>query len=60
MVSPSSVSGKYAIWSNIYSQGDLDFGQDDELNFLMYDWSDAVKHMEDELKEATADGRRGA
>lgn len=51
MVSPSAVSGKYAIWSNIDSQGDLDFEQDVELNFLMYDWFDASKYIELKLEE---------
>tara|TARA_B100002019_G_scaffold256863_1_gene240538 strand:- start:3203 stop:4780 length:1578 start_codon:yes stop_codon:yes gene_type:complete len=61
MVSPNSVSGKYAIWADISADQAGNLDEDlTSIDFLMYDWSAAVKHIEDELKEATADGRPGA
>lgn len=46
MYSPSSVSQKFAIWSDFYYEGGSDFPEGAELNFVMYDWDWALKQAE--------------
>ena len=47
MTSPNSVSGKYAIWTNLADPSDVDNLSDGtELDFLMYDWQNAYDGLE--------------
>ena len=53
MTSPNSVSGKYAIWTNLADPTDVDSISDGtELDFVMYNWQWAY----DNLEKMIADG----
>ena len=56
MVSPNSVSGKYAIWASISAHdaqnmedSGIDYGR--SLNFLLYDYNEAVEDLKYLLKQ---------
>ncbi len=49
MYKPSSVSGKFAIWTNWLN--DENFPQD-ELDFVMYDWSHAQANIDEMIEHA--------
>ena len=55
MISPNSVSGKYAIWGSISAYDAKNMGESgidySELNFLMYDYNEAIEDLKYLLKQ---------